>query len=285
MTRKKLWTDFLWISLGSIIYAAGIALFLDPNNLAPGGLVGIAVILNRLIYMDTGTLYFILNIPIMALGAWKFGMKFMASTVYSVALNSICTNVFAKFPPVTTEPLLASLAGSVLVGVGLGLVFRHGATTGGTDIVVKVLRTKYKHLKTGMLYLMLDVVIVSISGIVFKDFNIVMYAFIAVIVNGKVMDYVLYGGDEARLIYIISNHAENIASRILKEMDIGITFLSGKGGYTRQEKQVILCVVQKKRGPEVEEIVKQEDRDAFLIVSSANEIYGEGYKNILQEKI
>ena len=285
MLKKETLLDFIGITAGSLIYAAGISLFLDPNNLAPGGLIGIAVILNRLIQIDTGTLYFILNIPVVLLGLWKFGWKFMASTFLAIVLNSAFTNVFALFPAVTTEPLLAWLAGSILVGVGIGLVFRCGATTGGTDIIVKVLRTKYKHLKTGMLFLITDIIIVTASGFVFQDFNIVMYAFIAVTVSGKVMDYVLYGGDEAKLMYVISDRADAIAKRLLDEMEVGVTFLSGQGAYTGDMKKVILCVVPKKRGPELEEIVKQEDKNAFLIVTSANEIYGEGYKNILQEKI
>lgn len=273
------------IIFGSFLYAAGVALFLDPNNLAPGGLIGIAVILNRLISIDTGTLYFILNIPIVILGWWKFGGRFIASTFFAILINSMLTNELAAFPPITTEPLLAALAGSILVGVGIGIVFQCGATTGGTDIIVKVLRTKYKHLKTGFLFLMTDIVIVAVSGFVFRDFNVVLYAFIAVTVSGKAMDYVLYGSDEAKLIYIISNEADKIASRILKDMDIGATFLSGQGAFTGTDKKVIMCVVQKKRAPELEDIVKHEDKDAFMIVSSANEIYGEGYKNILHEKI
>lgn len=284
MNRKNI-VKWLGIFIGSFLYAAGVGLFLDPNNLAPGGLIGVSVILNRLIQVDTGTLYFALNIPIVLLGLWKFGGKFMASTFAAVFLNSIFTNVLANFPAVTTEPLLAALAGSVLVGTGIGIVFRSGATTGGTDIIVKVLRLKYRHLKTGILFLMTDIVIVTASGFVFQDFNIVMYAFIAVFVCGKVMDCVLYGGDEAKLMYIISDRAETIAARVLEEMDVGVTFLSGKGAYTGSAKQVILCAVSVKRGPELEEIVKQEDKDAFLIITNATEIYGEGHKNILHEKL
>lgn len=284
VTKKNL-LHLAGIVFGSFLYAAGIALFLDPNNLAPGGLIGIAVILNRMVSVDTGTLYFLLNIPVVLLGLWKFGIKFIGSTFFAIVVNSAMTNFLAGFPPITTEPLLAALAGSILVGVGIGIVFQCGATTGGTDIIVKVLRTRYKHLKTGFLFLMTDIVIVSISGLVFRDFNVVLYAFIAVSVSGRAMDYVLYGSDEAKLIYIISNEAEKISARILEEMEIGATFLNGQGAYTGTEKRVILCVVQKKRAPELEEIVKHEDKDAFMIVSSANEIYGEGYKNILHEKI
>lgn len=273
------------IIIGSFIYACGISLFLDPNNLAPGGLIGIAVILNRMTGLETGTLFFLLNIPIVMLGLWRFGYRFIASTFFAVVINSLFTNYTTRFGVVTTDPLLASLAGSILVGVGIGVVFRSGATTGGIDIIIKILREKYKHLKTGFLFLILDVIIVAISGFVFRDFNIIMYALIAVVVSGQVMDYVLYGRDEAKLMYVISDKADLIADRILDEMDVGATFLQGQGAYTGAEKKVIMCVVKKNQGPKLEEIVKQEDKAAFLIISSANEIYGEGYKNILNEKI
>lgn len=277
--------QILGIIVGSFVYACGISLFLDPNNLAPGGLIGIAVILNRILGLETGTLFFLLNIPVVILGLWKFGYRFIGSTFFAVIINSVFTNYTTRFGVVTTDPLLASLAGSILVGTGIGIVFRSGATTGGIDIIIKILREKYKHLKTGYLFLLLDVIIVAISGFVFRDFNIIMYALIAVVVSGQVMDYVLYGRDEAKLIYVISDKADLIADRILDEVDVGATFLQGQGAYTGAEKKVIMCVVKKNQGPKLEEIVKQEDKAAFLIISSANEIYGEGYKNILKEKI
>lgn len=282
---KKISLNVLGIVIGSFIYACGISLFLDPNNLAPGGLIGISVILNRIFGIETGTWFFLLNIPIVILGLWKFGVRFIASTFFAVVINSAFTNYTTRFGVVTTDPLIASLAGSILVGVGIGIVFRCGATTGGTDIIIKILRLKYKHLKTGYLFLLTDIVIVAVSGFVFRDFNIIMYALIAVVVSGQVMDYVLYGSDEAKMIYVISDKADPIAERILDEIDVGATFLRGQGAYTGNKKKVILCVVKKNQAPKLEEIVKQEDKEAFLIISSANEIYGEGYKNILKEKL
>lgn len=282
---KKVSWNVLGIVLGSFMYACGISLFLDPNNLAPGGLIGIAVILNRLLGLETGTLFFLLNIPVVCLGLWKFGPRFIGSTFFAIAINSVFTNDMAGFGVVTTDPLLASLAGSILVGAGIAFVFRSGATTGGIDIIIKIIRMKYKHLKTGHLFLSIDIVIVVISGFVFQDFNIVMYALIAVVVSGRVIDYVLYGGDEAKLIYVISDHADQIADRILKEMSVGATFLKGQGAFTGNDKKVILCAVRKNQSPKLEEIVKLEDKKAFLIISSAHEIYGEGYKNIYKEKL
>lgn len=277
--------NLIGIVLGSFIYACGISLFLDPNNLAPGGASGLAIIFNRITGLETGTLYFIINVPIMLLGLWKYGVRFIATTFFSILINSYFTNMLAGVGALTPDPLIATMAGSVLVGVGVAIVFKSRATTGGTDIIVKVLHDKYKHIKTGVIFLLTDIVIVAFSGFVFKDINIIMYALISVFVQGKVLDMVLYGGDEAKLFYIISDKPQAISERILKEIDITATFLQGKGAYTGKEKQVILCVARKQQGPAIEEIVKSEDKDAFMIISSANEIYGEGYKNIMSDKL
>ena len=287
--RKNKFGDMLinliGVALGSFIYACGISLFLDPNNLAPGGASGLAIIFNRITGLETGTLYFIINVPIMLLGLWKYGIRFIATTFFSILINSYFTNILAGVGALTSDPLIATMAGSVLVGVGVAVVFKSRATTGGTDIIVKVLHDKYKHIKTGVIFLLTDIVIVAFSGFVFKDINIIMYALISVFVQGKVLDMVLYGGDEAKLFYIISDKPQAISERILKEIDITATFLEGKGAYTGKKKQVILCVARKQQGPAIEEIVKSEDRDAFMIISSANEIYGEGYKNIMSDKL
>lgn len=277
--------NLIGIALGSFIYACGISLFLDPNNLAPGGASGLAIIFNRITGLETGTLYFIINVPIMLLGLWKYGVRFIATTFFSILINAYFTNMLAGVGALTSDPLIATMAGSVLVGVGVAIVFKSRATTGGTDIIVKVLHDKYKHIKTGVIFLLTDIVIVAFSGFVFKDINIIMYALISVFVQGKVLDMVLYGGDEAKLFYIISDKPQAISERILKEIDITATFLQGKGAYTGKEKQVILCVARKQQGPAIEEIVKSEDKDAFMIISSANEIYGEGYKNIMSDKL
>lgn len=284
-TFRKRIREYLMITAGSCVYGISISLFLDPNNLAPGGVTGIAIILNRLTGLPTGTGMLLINVPILAAGLWKFGLRFLVSTIYATFLCSAFTNLFSGFGAVTGEPLLASLAGGGLLAIGLGMVFKAGATTGGTDIIVKFLRLKYKHLKTGKLFLATDALVVAASLLVFHDVNTAMYAMIAVMVNSRVFDVVLYGGDEARLIYIISDRAERIADRLMQELDIGVTFLQGKGGYSSQPKDVIMCVMRNTLAPGAEEIVKEEDPLAFMIVSGATEIYGEGYKDILGEKL
>ena len=146
--------------------------------------------------------------------------------------------------------------------------------------MIKILRRKYPAIKTSTYFVTIDLIIVAISGFIFRDFNLAMYAFITVVLDGKVMEYILYGADEANLIYIVAEQPEKMLQRILSEMDIGATILSGRGAYSNREKQIIMCVVKKRITPVIQEIVRQEDMNAFLIIASANEIYGEGYKNI-----
>lgn len=287
MKNKWLCTagDLALIAAASVIYAAGISLFLDPNNLAPGGMTGIAVILNRLLPVETGTLYLLLNVPVILLGMWKFGGRFIVKTAYAIVLTSLFTNLMSGNGALTEDPLLAALAGGVLIALGIGLIFRTGATTGGMDIIVKILRQRYRHLKTGFLFQCIDMAVVAVSGFVFRDLNIALYALIAVLITGRTLDYILYGGDEARMIYIVTSRPKEVGKKLMEEIQVGITYLKGRGGWTQEDKDVILCVVRKQLAPRVEETVKEEDASAFLIVTSANEIYGEGYKDFFEESM
>lgn len=282
---KRKIRNYLIITISAIIYAVGVSLFLDPNNLAPGGVTGISIILNRIIPIQTGTWILLLNIPLLLLGMWKFGWKFIFSTLYAVVAVSIATDIMAPIGALTDDLLLAALAGGGCVAVALGLIFRAGATTGGVDIIVKLLRLKYPHLKTGFLFMLIDISIAASSGLIFGNLEVVLYAVVAIMVSARTIDVVLYGTDEAKLIYIISDVSEKISDRLLNEIDSGVTYLHGQGAYSNQNKKVIMCVTKKQQAPGIEEIVKEEDPQAFMIVSSASEIFGEGYKNIFAEKI
>lgn len=281
--NKRFVKKYLMLTAACFLYGAGISLFIDPNNLAPGGMSGLSIILNRLIPLETGTIYLILNIPVLLLGLSKFGWRFIGSTLYVTFIVSAATNLFAFFRPATVQPLLGGLFGGILVAVGIGVVMRNGATTGGTDIIVKCLRLRFPHLRTGTLFLMIDAVIIGIGGIVFGDVDAVLYSVISACATSYVLDKVLYGNDGAKLIYIISDEAEAITGRILMELDVGVTHLEGSGAYKNVEKKVIMCVVRKQLAHKVEAIVKEEDDTAFMIISSAAEIYGEGYKSYFGE--
>lgn len=286
---KKNWKrrtlDYVVITIAAFLYAASVSLFLDPNRLAPGGVTGISIILNKVIKIETGTLVMLINIPILILGAWKFGFRFILSTIYCTSLTSMFINLLQPVGAITQDPFLAAIAGGALMAVGLGLVFKSGATTGGTDIIVKVLRTKMPHLKTGSLFLVLDAIVVIISALVFQDIDVAMYAGVVVLINSTLLDVVLYGKDGAKMIFIISDKNEIIAKRLLEDLDLGVTYMSGAGAYSGKEKKVIFCVMRKQLSPKVEEIVRNEDPNVFMIVSSATEIFGEGYKSIFSEKL
>ena len=283
-TRQRI-KDYLVITFASAVYAVAVSLFLDPNSLAPGGVTGIAIILNRLTGLETGTWVLFINIPIIALGTWKLGWRFILSTGYCTLISSLFINLLSPFGAVTEDLLLAAVAGGCLMAVGLGLVFKSGATTGGTDIIVKLLRIRFPQLKTGFLFFVTDAVIVAASGIVFKNVDVALYAGIVIAINSLLMDVVLYGRDGAKLVFIISDKHENITTRSLEELDIGVTYISGSGAYSGKEKNVIMCVMKKQISPRAEAIVREEDPLAFMIVTSATEIFGEGYKSIYSEKI
>ena len=277
--------NLILIAVASLIYAVGISLFLDPNQLAPGGVTGIAVILNRLVNVETGTLYFLLNVPIVILGIWKFGLRFIAKTAYAIVMVSALTNLLAPVGALTDDLLIAGAVGGVLTALGIGLIFKAGATTGGTDIIIKILRLKYRHLKTGFLFLCSDIIIVTISAIVFRNVEVAFYALLTVVISGKALDYVLYGGDEAKMLFIMTTKPDAIGKRLMEELEVGVTYLHGQGGWTKEEREVVFSAVPNRLGAEVQDIVKQEDPAAFMVVTSANEIFGEGYKNFFEEII
>lgn len=276
---------YVVLTTAAVIYAAAISLFLDPNNIAPGGVTGISILVNRFTGIPTGTLNMLINIPIVLLGLWKFGWRFICSTMYTLALITVFINGFASRGAVTDDLLIASVLGGALIGVALALVFKAGATTGGVDIIVKVVRTKRKHIKTNILFLVFDSMVILASWIVFQDMTVAFYAGIAVVTDSVVMDKILYGSDEAKLTYIISTKPAQVKQRIFDELDITATIITARGAYTNEPKELLMVVTRKQMYPRLEEIVKDEDSSAFMIVSSASEIFGEGYKDITGDKI
>lgn len=281
---RQVW-NYVIITVFSFTYAVGISMFLDPNNLAPGGVSGISIMLSRVTPLSTGTCIFLINIPIMVLGLWKFGLKFMVSTTYCIVVSSGFTNLLAGQRALTSDKLLAAAAGGALVALSIGMIFKAGATTGGVDIIVRVLRMKYQHMKTGALFLIFDAVVVTLSGIMFRNLETALYAAAAVIVSATVLDIVLYGRDGAKMIYIISDRPDAIAERLLQEVNIGVTYMNGQGAFSGREKRVIMCVVRKPLSPRAQQVVREEDPEAFMIVTNATEIFGEGYKSFFGEQL
>lgn len=283
------------ITLGCVIYSLGVALFLDANNLASGGVTGIAIIISHLIdseRLSTGLLIIIINVPLFILGAIFFGRKFTLSTIFATVLSSLFIELWGflfsdKIPVAGDNILLSALIGGTLFGLGLGLIFRMGSTTGGTDIIVKILRKKFRYIRTGVISMIIDVTIVCVSALINKNFELTCYTIVAITVFTLVFDWVLYGGNSAKLVYIITTNekSEAICVKILKELDVGATYVDGEGAYTGKEKRIIMCAIKNFLYPRLRDVVREADPNAFMIVSSAKEIYGEGYKNHTDEEL
>ena len=259
-------------TLGSLIFAVAVAFFYDPAKLAPGGISGLAVIISHVTKLPTGTLIFVMNIPLLILALLRFGKKFVFLTIYTTALSSLIMDLLAPYAaqvaPMTDDMTVIALCGAALDGLGLGLVFRAGGCTGGSDIIIKFLRQRYRAIRTGGMALIINSAVVALTFVVFRDFEITIYSALAMIVASYVLDKVL-----------ISDHAQEITDRVLSSMHVGITLLDGEGAYMKTPKKVILCVARKHSFPKVRDVVKEIDPHAFVIVSSATEIFGKGYKS------
>lgn len=262
---------------GALIYAVGLGFFLEPNRLSAGGVAGIALLLSQVLPIGTGILILILNIPILLLGMWKFGIRFLGMTVGALLLSSPLIDLFASWGALTEQPLLAAMAGGALMGTGMGVLYRAGASSGGLDIVTKLIHVRFPYIKTGVLYLLLDTLIVAVTAVVFKDIDLALYAAIGILVSTYLMNIVLYGSDEARMVYLISDRPDEIAALLIKQ-DRGVTVLQGYGAYSGNEKKVLLCVMRPKELPYARELVASCDPNAFMIVAGASAVFGEGFK-------
>ncbi len=276
--KNKLFKNILYIIIGSFVYAVALSLFLTPNKIAPGGVSGISIMLNHITNIGVGVFLFIINIPLLIIGLIKLGKSFFFGTMASILLTSILTDFLAKLPPLTDNVMLSALGGGASLAIAIGLIFKAGFTTGGTDIIVRLIKLRHKHLKSGMIFMVVDGIISIASGIVFRDPDYALYALLALIVSSIVLDIVLYGSDEAKLVYIITKKEKEITEYILKTLDRGCTLLDCEGAYSGEKRQTVMCAIKKRDLPQLQEYILQTDRDSFMIVTSASEIYGEGYK-------
>ena len=303
--KQRIWEvvkKYLIITLGCFIYATGIALFVAPANLSSGGMTGISIIVNHFVpQIPQGVWYIILNIPMIVLGLIFFGWKFLLSTGYATVISSLIMSAwemilgkrglnvlpFTQGMDTATAYIIGAVVGGVLFGVGMGLIFRMGASTAGTDIIVKLLRKKFRHIPTGMISLGTDMAIVCCSLFIKPDLQTLFYTALSVIVFTLVFDWVLYGGNSAKMVYIITDKAKytSITQKLLSEVDTGATIVDAQGAYTKEDKVMLLCVVKSFMYPRLRDVVKQEDKNAFMIVSSAKEIYGQGYKDQNEEEV
>jgi len=279
-TAQQLVKNYIWLILGCILYALSFDWCFAPNEIGFGGVTGVAQIVNHFFpQLTIGGVVIALNVPLFLLG-WKlFGTYMLVSSITAMTLGSVFIDLFAviiPFPPME-DTLLACIMGGVLLGLSLGLIFLQGATTGGTEIVAKLLKLKFAWLPMGKLLLAADLTVVALVALVFHNVGTALYGVVAIYISTAVMDKVLYGMDTSKVAYIISDKPDEIAQFILRDLDRSITYLQGEGGYSGAPKRVIMCAFKQRQIVEIKEAVRKVDPAAFMIVTDAHEVLGEGF--------
>ena len=278
---QKLWQNYQWIPqtvLGSALFAAGFAFFLEPNDLSSGGISGLALILVELLqFGSVGTVSILINLPLFILGGVKIGKRFFVGSLIGMLLSSLLIDGFTALHLPAVEPVIAMVYGGVLCGLGVGIVFMAGTSTGGSDIVVRLLKLKYRNVPIGQISLAFDALVVLLTGIVFRDMNKALYTGITVFLCGKMVDAVVYRFDYSKVALIISKEYESIAKEIGDKLDRGATFLHGEGSYSGEETKVVLAAVKKQQITELKELVMALDPNAFVIVQEAHQVLGDGF--------
>ena len=277
---KKNVISFLIITLGAAIFALGFVWCYQPNDIATGGITGLAQLINRLFpAIPVGVTVIVCNIPLFLLG-WKFiGGKLLIGSLYAMAISSVIIDLLTsmyQFQPM--DPLLAVIFGGLTMGLSLGLIIQQGSTTGGSDLLARLLKLKLTWLPMGKLLLAIDLVVIVLVAIVFRTLETMLYGVVAMYISSLVMDGVLYGMDTAKVAYIISDDNEAICHALVNDLDRGVTILHGQGAYTGNDKKVLMCAFKQREIATIKSAVKEIDPDAFLIVCNAHEVLGEGFR-------
>lgn len=269
-------TNITEIILGTVITAVGITFFLAYNSIITGGFSGLALMIHYLLDFEIGKTIFILNIPIFIIGYKQLGVSKMINSLIAVMSLSFWTVFFSQYNLIfTNDKLLASLFGGGLIGIGLGIVFRFNGTSGGTDIIAKIIE-KHTYFKLGQCIATINIIIIVVSGLLL-DFEVALYGTITTFITGRVVDFVQQGLNVSKAVFIISYKYTSIKKDIYKQLGRGVTLLDGKGGFTGDQREIILCTLKSKEVLKLKELVKKIDNDAFIIVTSAHEVLGKGF--------
>ena len=276
----------LQILIGSALFGVGFNLFMLPHDMNAGGLSGLSMILVHLLdFATVGTVTILLNIPLFAFGGWTLGKSFFFRSLIGMLATSVFIDLFSVLPVPATDPLVAALYGGVLCGLGLGTVFVTGATTGGSDIIVRLLKRKCPNVAIGTINTCFDLTVVALTGIAFGDISKALYCGIAVFVMGQVIDAVVYRFDYSKVALIITAHHEEVARKINEQLDRGATFLEGEGAYSRKATKVILTAVKRQQLAELKALVVSVDPDAFIIVQEAHQVLGDGFSRYSKDAL
>lgn len=287
----KQWLSFFLINLvGSGIFAVGVQYFTAPNQIAPGGVTGLATIMHSLWGLPIGAMTFVINLPLLILSWFYISKSFTIRTTMSTLILSVLTDVAgllisqSGIPPYTSDspvaPLLAALFGGGLMGVGNAMAYMVQSTTGGTAIVGALLQKRFRHLSMGKLLLIANFIVVIISVFVYRNIDTGLFATLCIFTASIVMDNMIYGLNTNRLLFIISDKSREIEQRILTEMHRGVTILKGEGGYRHSQKDIIFCVASKAQFYRLRQIALGEDENAFIVGCEAGDVLGKGFKHL-----
>lgn len=279
--KKGTFRDALLLVIGALIYSVGAQCFVVPANIAPGGAVGIALMLNYVTDLPVGSMTLMVNLPLLVLAWFYLSKKFALRTAAACAICSLVLDmVIAPFCPVYVgDRLLCSLYGGILVGVGMALIFISGSTTGGSDIAGYLLQKKYPHVSIGRALMMIDGVILFLSIFVFGNVDAGLFGLVCLYAQTKVIDTIIYGSDAGTQASIITRHPEAISRRVIEELDRSATIIPGKGAYSGQDTTIVLCTVRKSEFNRLKRIIGETDEDAFVMVTETTEVFGLGFKD------
>lgn len=280
MKKNSFFKDIILIVFGTMFAGFGMASFLLPNKLSSGGFTGIATVFYYFFGWNVGLTVIILNIPFFVYAFVRIGKKFLIKTVIATFLLSFFIDIFEYLPLLTNDRLLASIYGGVLIGIGTGLTFKAHTSTGGTDLIVQIVRSFKVRISSSKLLNLIDICVVVLNVVFFREFEIGLYSAIAIFLDGVLIDIVFEGINFSKLVFIVSNKNTEIVNMIHENLKAGATEIYGKGTYLNQNKVVIMSVMNRREIPILCENVYEIDRDAFLIVSNAREVYGLGFKSI-----
>ena len=282
---RQVWDVFLTM-LGCAMFALSFNIFLGPNGLNAGGVSGFAMVLGHVLKIDAvGVLTALINIPLFLLAGFKIGKRFFWGSLLGMTFLSVFLDLFALLPYPETEPLIGALYGGVIGGVGVGLIFIRGNSTGGSDIVVRLLKLKWRDVPIGMITTSFDLAVALLTGLVFGDITRALYTGVAVFVCGRVVDAVVYRFDYSRVALIITKYHQEVARAIGTKLNKGATFLQGEGVYTGAETKVILTAVKRQQLAELKELVVGIDPTAFIIVQEAHQVLGDGFKKYSKDSL
>lgn len=284
---KGIVSDIFCFVLGSFIFAVSVSAFTAPNDIAPGGVTGIATVLNYLFDTHIGMMIIMINTPLIIAGFFIIGWRFSMRSVICLLVSSVMIDVIDIYLPnfkYTSNPLLAAVVGGVLAGAGLSLIYMRGGSTGGTDVAAKILNKYKPHLKLGSAIMIFDLSVVAGATFIYKDIELALLAVITIFLTGMVIDKVMDGLDMGKLLFIVTNNASEIGSAIMTKMDRGATILKGEGAYSGEEKKILMCAVRRSEAFRLKQIVYEIDPAAFIMVGDATQIYGEGFKPMKEEE-